>query len=292
MEERWSSERLNGIVGSPKEPIPGSGLRRVIASAKQSDETQQQELPAMIPHVAPGVVPRHLYIYKHDLDKFGATVNCPACAVIVKGSKYRAAHTAECRSRFEEALKQDERGAQRAQRTPESVIDGRMARSAVHTEVEEPQSAGGDAADRGLGPDQHMDISGDASASAQMVVVPGEPAGSGQVDAEKSKSIGDQNDRELKWAVTDSIKEAGKRAGKHAGARSDATKRRVEAPASGDDDAVKPFGEQSVVVNDDKAWNFVPPPDDKPDDNAMVSLLIRGPRCIRPILKTFESVVG
>ena len=46
---RWSSKMIKAIVGSPQEPIPGSGSSRVIAYAKRREDTEQRKPSEFVP---------------------------------------------------------------------------------------------------------------------------------------------------------------------------------------------------------------------------------------------------
>ena len=61
------------------------------------------------------------YIFKKDIEKFGATEGCPGCRALMNpNSRYRAKHTAECRARIEAALiNESVKGADRVIRATE-----------------------------------------------------------------------------------------------------------------------------------------------------------------------------
>ena len=61
------------------------------------------------------------YIYKKDVEEFGATEGCPGCrALLNPNSRYRARHTQECRDRMEaEMAKASTQGAMRVIRAQE-----------------------------------------------------------------------------------------------------------------------------------------------------------------------------
>ena len=119
-DKKWSSELIEGIKGTPKEPVPGSGTHKVRAYAKQKED-EEIKAPRFEPRKAdelPEV--RVFHIYKRDVEEHGATPGCAGCRAITNpGNKYRARHTPECRARFEGLLQQTEEGARRIGRASE-----------------------------------------------------------------------------------------------------------------------------------------------------------------------------
>ena len=121
-DRKWSTELVDNIKGTPREPVPGSGSHKLHAYAKNKDETDVRA-PKFEPRRPdePAEV-RPLYIKKTDVEELGPTPGCPGCrALLTPGSRGRAKHTAECRARLEEALSKTEEGAKRVERANERV---------------------------------------------------------------------------------------------------------------------------------------------------------------------------
>ncbi len=121
-DERWSRELVNGMKGSPKEPVPGSGSSRVVAYSKHRDEEAKRQVEFAPRQIGEEPEVRQIYIYKKDVEKIGATEGCPGCrAIMTPGSKFRAKHTPECRRRMEEELSKTEEGKRRVERVNEKL---------------------------------------------------------------------------------------------------------------------------------------------------------------------------
>ena len=102
-DKRWSSEMIEGIKGSPMEPVPGSGSSIITAFAKTKERTDTPEVKYAPPMDKDEPEVRTVYIFKRDIDKHGRTERCPGCrAAMNPSSSFRAKHTPESRSRFEE----------------------------------------------------------------------------------------------------------------------------------------------------------------------------------------------
>ena len=117
-DKRWSIDLIKGLKGTPREPVPGSGTSKVHAYAKPVEE-ESKSTPTFAPRRTADDEPevRVNYIYKKDVEKFGATEGCQGCrALMTPGSKFRAKHTSACRARIEEELNKTEAGQKRVQR--------------------------------------------------------------------------------------------------------------------------------------------------------------------------------
>ena len=112
--EQWSQDMVKNIVGSPQQPQPGVGTRRITTFAKKKLEVETAGLPVQFqpPTDAPPV-PRNVRILKIDVDKHGPTPGCPGCRAAAGGKNWRTAHTADCRTRMEALMKTDEDGKRR-----------------------------------------------------------------------------------------------------------------------------------------------------------------------------------
>ncbi len=136
-DRRWSKDLLKQIGGSPEDPVPGAKGRRIPAFAKRYEDTSTDKA-VFIPSRSPEVEVRVAYIYREDVEKHGPTPGCPGCTAAKKGSKYRAKHTDECRSRFERILSETDEGRKRFESARERKLD-EITRQA--TECEEIERA-------------------------------------------------------------------------------------------------------------------------------------------------------
>ena len=160
VDERWSKQLLDGIVGSPAVPIVGIVSRRMPAYAKMFDNnpakkpTEYAEQPMAEPPTS-----TTWSIMKKDIDTHGPSVQCPGCRAAVRGSTYKMQHTKECRLRFEGTLEGTEEGRKRMERA-----DERLAHDILRHQGIDPyappdtndQQGGGDAAADGDGPPQNI----------------------------------------------------------------------------------------------------------------------------------------
>ena len=127
--KQWSSELLKDIRGSPGEPIPGSGSRKLQAFAKKFEDAKPDERVFMpVPEVEQQV--RAAYIYKDDIELHGPTPKCAGCRATLTG-KYRAPHTQECRDRFEALLKATESGRRRVARASQRMTEATVKASGM-----------------------------------------------------------------------------------------------------------------------------------------------------------------
>ena len=120
-DQRWSSELILGIVGSPAEPRPGSGSETIPTYAKQktNSEIKQHRYEGV---ETPAPVARPVYIFKQDVIDHGPSPKCKACAVVARGENTTGyAHTASCRLRFEDLLRQA--GSERLRRADARLDD-------------------------------------------------------------------------------------------------------------------------------------------------------------------------
>ena len=119
-EKRWSVDKVNGIAGTPREPIPGSGSSKLTAYAKHKDTGEDKAAEYMPRRFTEEPEVRPNYIFKRDVEEHGPTEGCPGCrALLNPNSKYRAKHTQECRDRMEQAMTQSNEGASRVIRAHE-----------------------------------------------------------------------------------------------------------------------------------------------------------------------------
>ena len=104
--DRWSSEMLKSISGSPKEPVPGVGSRRIPAFARKFELPQVAK--EFVQMLVPEVEVRGAYIYRSDLEAHGPTPGCPGCRAMTDNNRFRAKYNPECRKILEELISQSE----------------------------------------------------------------------------------------------------------------------------------------------------------------------------------------
>ena len=115
VQERWSTEKIKGIVGRPGAPIPGQTTRRIpafsrnhVAEPAESRFVQQPRPESEDPSI------RNWKIYKSDIQNpnIGPSPNCPGCIAAMRNRPQKP-HTAECRRWIFEIIRHTEEGAQR-----------------------------------------------------------------------------------------------------------------------------------------------------------------------------------
>ena len=183
LDKRWSEQMVRDIVGSPDEPVPGSGNRRVSAYAKKyHDDSAKNVVFVPQPEIPEEIRPAQ--IFKKDVEEHGGTERCPGCKALRSG-KYRAKHTADCRQRFERILAQDAAAQRRFERAKERKLDA-VTKSAVEMQEDiDKKNATKDAGDSGSG---------------------GAAGGSGLNDNERKAGVDDQNKKAMDDAVQESKK--------------------------------------------------------------------------------------
>ena len=118
-DKRWSGDAIQKIQGSPKEPIPGSGSSNIVAYSKTREDKDRQPTQYAPREIEEPEV-RANYIYKRDVEQFGATEGCAGCRALMNPfSKFRAKHTPECRARMEVEMMKSNEGAMRVIRAME-----------------------------------------------------------------------------------------------------------------------------------------------------------------------------
>ena len=138
--EQWSRDMIKSIVGSPQQPQPGSGTRRITTFAKRKTDEDASRTEAKFEK--PTIVipePRNVRITKSDVEEFGPTPGCAGCRAIAGGKSWRAAHSAECRVRMEEAMRNTEAGKQKLERVHEKMTH--IVDNAVSAEEERGNTA-------------------------------------------------------------------------------------------------------------------------------------------------------
>ena len=152
--ERWSSDMMSKVAGTPAAPVPGRADRRSPAYARKFAKTQEQrEAPVFVPQPEveePEIRVRNFKILKTDIREHGPTDNCPGCRAVQRNATYKAAHTAECRARFEGLLKQSEGGRARLGRA-----DDRITHAMVRQEGMDPHQDVGPEGGEGVSAEEH-----------------------------------------------------------------------------------------------------------------------------------------
>lgn len=114
LDQRWS-EGVLSMEGCPKQPVPNQAYKRAPTYSRRFGATAEEA--QYVPQPAP-VIPviRNFKIYREDVITHGATEGCPGCNAVIRGHALKAAHTPECRVRFQDILSQDEYGEARIAR--------------------------------------------------------------------------------------------------------------------------------------------------------------------------------
>ena len=108
--ERWNIENINGVRGTPAEPVPGQGKRRVPIKVRMGEANDgkvdgKDDVDAGMEEQAP----RRARITKKYYERYGYTEGCEGCGRLMAGLGQRP-HTESCRERMEETLEGDEEG--------------------------------------------------------------------------------------------------------------------------------------------------------------------------------------
>ena len=90
-EERYDSQAISQVRGFPWKPIPdheSDGLEMPAGIAVIPDTPEHPSAPVVPVEHGVDVGPRRYYITSRDLEKYGYTQGCPACAAI-RAKKHR-----------------------------------------------------------------------------------------------------------------------------------------------------------------------------------------------------------
>ena len=187
-DKRWSSELIRGIVGSPEEPVPGSGSRKLQAYAKKATE----EAPGSVAYApAPEVEepePRAAKVTQKDVEEHGGSDRCPGCTAI-KNGKYRAKHTTECRRRFERLLQQDDKARLRFERATERRLQGITKKAMEMQEEIEAKEA------------EALSKAASTTSVATQTNAPTPGSGFGPTDQQRARGVDEQNERTLQEGI-------------------------------------------------------------------------------------------
>ena len=148
IEERWSKELLDGIVGTPAAPVAGVEGRQMPACAKKFDGNTMRKAPAFVKQPEEDTPQTRTWpIPKTDVTTHGPTLGCPGCRAAARGASYKMQHTKKCRLIFETILLKTEKGRARMERANE-----RQAREILRHQGIDPH-AGAPADQEGRGKD-------------------------------------------------------------------------------------------------------------------------------------------
>ena len=116
-EDRWKPENKDWVRHVPwnkgeEDPeadgeIPDDPVAQAPPDGVQEEASGSRE-PKVIVVNTREAAPREFYIKKKDLEEHGHTRGCPGCRTMIQGG-LRQAHTAECRARFREKMKDEEK---------------------------------------------------------------------------------------------------------------------------------------------------------------------------------------
>ena len=118
-DQRWKQDLLDVVTGVPWLPNAGAKADDPMHLPKPlTVEPEREEVLAAPPEVfCREYAPRRLYLTRKDLDKYGHTADCPACALQMSGLPSTGKpHTEQCRERLERAILDDPTQRDRALR--------------------------------------------------------------------------------------------------------------------------------------------------------------------------------
>eukprot|EP00435_Cladocopium_sp_Y103_P036481 s3436_g9.t1 len=112
--DRWSLEGFSELRGLPwkmSNPVERAPPNRADMPALVGEQPKGEERDFK---------PRHLYVLKSDIAKFGYTPCCPGCLAQIEGSAARS-HNEECRLRIQRKLMETDEGKARVEKAKERV---------------------------------------------------------------------------------------------------------------------------------------------------------------------------
>ena len=104
-EERWDSEFIRSLQGTPQQPDPrrrGTTVPISFRFEAKAAEVQVQPAKEMAEPAS-----RRRGITQTDLDKYGLTPGCPGCLAKQRGEIAKRGHSEACRRRIEGMMKDD-----------------------------------------------------------------------------------------------------------------------------------------------------------------------------------------
>ena len=135
MDERWDQSSLDLVKYHPW--TIGNAGESKIAPEPAAVKMGHDEMEAERDQVEQEVIPRNYYIKTKELQEHGFTAKCPGCISILRG-KARQAHSAECRKRMEEILKNTER-YKRADERIATFLTDRLEKDAEERQAKKPR---------------------------------------------------------------------------------------------------------------------------------------------------------
>ena len=112
MRKRWigsnGAQRIR--KGSGEDPAADGDLPEALegATATGAVPAGSMDPPRVIVVNTKEVAPREFYIKKKDVEAYGHTKGCPGCITMFQGGT-RQAHTTECRERFRDLMKDEDK---------------------------------------------------------------------------------------------------------------------------------------------------------------------------------------
>ena len=97
-QERWNTDVILGVKGTPWEPVPGSNRLELLPQIAVPNDAIDI-IPAPTEPVP--VTVRRMPIFKRDVMRIGLTPGCNGCMAAMADSNYARDHSAECRKRHE-----------------------------------------------------------------------------------------------------------------------------------------------------------------------------------------------
>jgi hypothetical protein len=100
-EERWNSDGIASVKGTPWEPVPGRAADTIPVRVRLAEEECDIAQPSI--GEPKEEIKRRAIISREDVVKVGFTVGCPGCSAISRKARAEN-HTEACRLRIEKAL--------------------------------------------------------------------------------------------------------------------------------------------------------------------------------------------
>ena len=117
--EQRSQDMIKTHVGSPQQPEPEVGTRRITTFAKKKLEEEPTSVPVTFQPPADAVPEtRNVRILNSDVKKHGPTTGWAGCRSAVANKNWRSTHTAECRTRMQALMMTDDAGRRRVEPPP------------------------------------------------------------------------------------------------------------------------------------------------------------------------------
>ena len=99
--DRWSTDNIRAIVGTPWEPVPGKSDDAILVRIRMPEEGG---IPEPVAEGTPRPeIRRRARITREDVVRIGFSLNCPGCRAISRNAPAEN-HTEQCRARIESEL--------------------------------------------------------------------------------------------------------------------------------------------------------------------------------------------